>query len=124
MSTIHILLEIQKWVVWGTVPAAVGFPIWYHWRIRWRKNPVGQHIMAYSTVVALLYLTALLQYLHLSLLAMTWIGVVITLLMMLVVWWRVIIFVWLYRHAHRRRDHEQNASFSTTERPFSNKDAP
>lgn len=103
IETITLLHHVQEWLVWLTVPAATGFPIWYQWRIHWRHSPVGQHIMAYSSVVALLYFTALLQYFHMSLLALTWISMILTLLMGIVVWWRVLIFVWIYRHSRREK---------------------
>lgn len=104
MSVSLVLLRhLQEGFVWATLPAAVGFPLWYQWRIRWRRSPVGQHIMAYSTVVALLYLATLVQFIHISLTTMMWISMVITALMMIVVWWRVVIFVWIYREAHRAR---------------------
>jgi len=107
MSTMEWLHHAQEWVVWATLPAAIGFPIWYQLRIRWYHSPVGQHIMGYSLVVALLYMTALLQYAHLSPLFLLWVGLVISVLMGIVVWWRVIIFMWIYRHSRRHRVNAQ-----------------
>lgn len=110
--SISMLHHVQEWLIWLTIPAALGFPFWYHLRVRWARSPIGRHVMAYSSVVALLYLTSLLTYVHLPLIVLMWVSVVITALMMVVVWWRVVIFVWIYRHAHRRRITEENGHVS------------
>lgn len=95
---------LYKTIVYLTVPAAVGFPIWYHLRLRWHSSEIGRHVMGYSVVVALLYLVSILRF--------TWPGIplqrvitlVMALAMMVVVWWRVVVFVHLYRKGRRTRN--------------------
>jgi hypothetical protein len=101
--SLTLLQHMQEAVVWMTFPAAVGFPLWYQWRIHWQRSPVGQHIMAYSSVVALLYLTTLLQFTSIPVIVLMWLSLVLTVLLMVVVWWRVIIFVWIYRNSRKGR---------------------
>lgn len=81
----------------STVPAAVGFPIWYHLRMRWRSSEMGRHVMAYSSVVALAYLSALIGMVFHNWLFEIITRLVISLGMSIVVWWRVIVFIRIRR---------------------------
>lgn len=80
----------------GAIPA-IGFPIWYHLRMRWHASEMGRHIMGYSLVVAFAYASALVgiffqdypfEWLVRALIALSMTGVV---------WWRVIVFIHLRR---------------------------
>lgn len=94
---------LYKIIVCCTAPAAIGFPIWYHFRLRWRDSPMGRHVMGYSIVVGLLYLTTLLRLFFPGMPAQR--GITLTLIvgMMIVVWWRVVVFVRIYHETHRER---------------------
>lgn len=92
-----------KIIVYLTVPAAVGFPIWYHLKLRWRSSEMGRHVMGYSVVVALLYLTSILRMTFPGMPAQRLITFLLALGMMVVVWWRVIVFVHIYRETRQQR---------------------
>lgn len=102
MSPETILL-LQKIIIYLTCPAAIGFPIWYHLRLRWRRSEMGRHVMGYSTVVAFLYLQALVGLWWPAYPGNAYAGLLLALLMMIVIWWRVIVFV------HIRRQADQDA---------------
>lgn len=103
MSLDELYPLVYKALVYLTAPAAIGFPIWYHLRLRWRDSEMGRHVMGYSVVVAFLYLTSIMR--------ITWPGMplqrIITLAlaagMCFVVWWRVVVFVHIYRQTRRQR---------------------
>lgn len=97
------ILEIQKWLVYATVPAAVGFPVWYHLKLHWNSSPMGRHVMGYSVVVGLLYASTLVQMWWPTRAFQLYGNLVLTALMLIVVWWRVIVFVSIYRTTRRER---------------------
>lgn len=45
------------------LPAALAFPFYYHWKSggAWRETAIGRHIMAWSSVFGLLYLSAMIR---------------------------------------------------------------
>jgi hypothetical protein len=93
-----------KVVVWLTVPAAVGFPIWYHLKLQWRSSEMGRHVMGYSAVVALLYVTSILRLTFPGMPAQRIMTLTLAVLMMTVVWWRVLVFVHIYRQTRQERE--------------------
>lgn len=103
MSLDELYPVAYKVVLCLTSPAAIGFPIWYHLRLRWRETEMGQHVMGYSAVVGLLYLTTLLRLFFPGMPLQRVITFTLAVLMMLVVWWRVAVFVRIYRVARRER---------------------
>lgn len=96
-------LTIQKALVWATLPAAVGFPIWYHLRMRWFESEMGRHVMGYSVVVALLYVTSIYGLYFPNHPGQQIVGISLAILMGVVVWWRVLVFVHIYRRTRRER---------------------
>lgn len=103
MSTETVLL-IQKIIVYLTVPAALGFPIWYHFRMRWQRSEMGRHVMGYSSVVALLYFQAMVGIQWSTYPGQRYAGLLLALLMMIVIWWRVIVFVRIRRRTARETE--------------------
>lgn len=108
-NLIDLYPAAYKVVMCLTAPAAIGFPIWYHLRLRWQANPMGQHIMGYSVVVALLYIVTLLRVFFPGLPAQRAITFTLAVLMMIVVWWRVIVFVTIYHQTRNVRQHQREA---------------
>lgn len=109
----EIFTTLQTTFFIATIPAAVGFPFWYHLKMRWRSSEMGRHVMAYSSVVALLYVSGVVQIFledkTLSLIIKT----VLSLLMMIVVWWRVIVFVHVRRRVMQERAAQQERPSET-----------
>ena len=96
---------LSKIVIFMTCPAAIGFPIWYHLKLRWRRSEMGRHVMGYSSVVAFLYLQALVGIFWPLYPGRMYAGLLLAVLMMVVIWWRVIVFV----HIRRQADREERA---------------
>lgn len=86
----------------GAIPA-IGFPIWYHLRMRWSASEMGRHVMGYSFVVALAYASALFKAAFGNYPGESAVRAAIMVLMTVVVWWRVIVFFRLYRQNHPRQ---------------------
>lgn len=103
MSLDELYPLLYKVLVYLTAPAAIGFPIWYHLRLRWQSSEMGRHVMGYSVVVALLYLTSILRISFPGMPLQRVITLVLAVLMLIVVWWRVIVFVHIYRQARQSR---------------------
>lgn len=101
-------LQIQRVIVILTAPAAIGFPIWYHLRLRWRSSEMGRHVMGYSSVVAFLYSQALIGIWWPTYPGQVYVALLVALLMMIVIWWRVIVFVHIRRQMRQRSDEEEN----------------
>jgi hypothetical protein len=75
-------------------PAAIAFPFYYHWKSQgaWRDTAIGRHIMAWSSVFGLLYLSGVIRWFvpdqFLQLVVRPAIGI----LCAIVVWQRFILF--------------------------------
>lgn len=110
MTTVELLVEIQKVLVLATVPAAIGFPIWYHLKLRWYDSEMGRHVMGYSTVVALLYLTTLVRMFFPRYPGQLYTATALAALMGVVIWWRVLVFVHLRREARQKQDEDRKPS--------------
>lgn len=87
-------------IVLGAVPA-IGFPIWYHLRMRWRETEMGQHVMGYSLVVAAAYASGVVNIFFKDYPFEWVVRSFVALGMTAVVWWRVIVFMHLRRMYHR-----------------------
>ncbi len=98
------LILLQKIIIYLTCPAALGFPLWYHFRMRWQHSEMGRHVMGYSVVVAFLYLQALVSLWWPVYPGQMYAGLLLALLMMIVIWWRVIVFVRIRRRVRRETD--------------------
>ena len=99
----ELYLMAQKVLVSLTAPAAIGFPIWYHLKLRWQGSEMGRHVMGYSVVVGFLYIFSILNLFFGELPGQRIISLLITVLMMCVVWWRVVVFVHIYRKTREDR---------------------
>jgi hypothetical protein len=108
MDVIDLYPILYKTIVCCTAPAAIGFPIWYHLRLRWQDSPMGRHVMGYSVVVGLLYLTTILRVFFPGLLAQRVITLLLAVGMLVVVWWRVFVFVRIYHQTRDARVHRQH----------------
>lgn len=102
-SLVDLYPAAYKIVMCLTVPAAVGFPLWYHVRLRWQDSPMGRHVMGYSVVVGLLYIVSLLRVFFPGLPLQRFTTFTLAVLMMIVVWWRVIVFVKIYHQTRAAR---------------------
>lgn len=103
MSTETFIL-IQKVMIYLTVPAAVGFPLWYHLRMRWQNSEMGRHVMGYSVVVAFLYLQALVGIWWPVYPGQKYAALLLEVLLLVVIWWRVIVFVRIRRRVKRETE--------------------
>lgn len=99
----RVLNVMQQAFFVATLPAAIFFPIWYHLKMRWQSSQMGRHVMGYSVVVAMLYLSGVLRIFFSGPLATLVIRTVLTGAMMYVVWWRVVVFVSIRRRVARER---------------------
>lgn len=108
MDVIDLYPILYKTIVCCTAPAAVGFPIWYHLRLRWQDNAMGRHVMGYSVVVALLYLTTILRVFFPGLPLQRVITLCLAIGMLVVVWWRVFVFVRIYHQTKAFRARQQD----------------
>lgn len=100
MSPDTIVL-LDKILIFLTCPAAFGFPIWYHLKLRWQQSEMGRHVMGYSAAVALLYFQALVGIFWPMYPGSIYAGLLLAVAMMIVIWWRVIVFVHIRREAER-----------------------
>lgn len=107
MSSEKILL-IQEVIVLLTFPAALGFPIWYHLRMRWQQSEMGRHVMGYSSVVAFLYSQAVVSIWWPVYPGRVYASLLLALLMMAVIWWRVIVFVRIRQRVNREAREKSN----------------
>ena len=103
MSTEAFIL-IQEVIIFLTVPAALGFPIWYHLRMRWQNSEMGRHVMGYSVVVAFLYFQAVVGIWWPTYPGQKYAGLLLASLMMIVIWWRVIVFGRIRRRMKREME--------------------
>jgi hypothetical protein len=115
MTLLEWYALLGKICVYLTLPAAVGFPIWYHLSMRWQRSAMGRHVMGYSCVVALLYLSTLLQFFTLSPVVSGGIGVALAVLMMIVVWWRVLVFIKVKKQVETEKAVEAKARLNRME---------
>jgi len=114
MSLDELYPLAYKIVLCLTAPAAIGFPIWYHLRLRWQDSEMGKHVMGYSAVVGLLYLTSLLRLFFPGMPLQRGITITLAVLMLVVVWWRVVVFVHIYRQTRQERLAEERRRADTT----------
>jgi hypothetical protein len=99
-------------LVLATVPAAVGFPIWYHFRMRWRESAMGRHVMGYSVAVALTYLSGVVRWFYPQAAVGEFLRILISALLGAVVWWRVIIFMKIYHQTRKDRQVREDKDVS------------
>lgn len=99
----ELVYRVQEVLIFLTCPAALGFPVWYHLRLRWRQSEMGRHVMSYSSVVAFLYLQALVSVWWPAYPGKIYVNILLAVLLMIVIWWRVIVFVRIRRQM--RQDH-------------------
>lgn len=83
----------------GWIPA-VFFPVWYHLRIKWRDTEMGRHVMAYSCVVAMAYTSGVIRVFLRDYPGENLVRLGLNVLMIIVVWWRPIVFLHLRRVYH------------------------
>lgn len=103
MSLDELYPLLYKVLVYLTAPAAIGFPIWYHLRLRWQASEMGRHVMGYSVVVGLLYLTSILRISFPGMPLQRVITLLLAVGMFIVVWWRVLVFMHIYHRTRQER---------------------
>lgn len=117
MSVAELLRDAM--VVVGAIPA-IGFPFWYHLRMRWRETEMGRHVMGYSCVVAFAYFSALIHMFFKDY-PFEWAVRLITAVgMTTVVWWRVIVFM----HVRKLYRAAQEPSMSVRHSPAESEETP
>ena len=89
----------NTFVIIGWVPAFF-FPIWYASRMRWRATEMGRHVMGYSAVVAMAYTSGLIGVFLDEYPGEDTVRLTLNFFMVIVVWWRLIVFMRLRRLYH------------------------
>ena len=93
MGRIVFETAITVGIIFGGLGSILFLP-YYHFLTKgdWRKTGVGQHIMAFSFVMAMLYTSGLLGRIFPGAFAKDVIRAVLVVSCAVVVWWRIILF--------------------------------
>lgn len=91
---------VYQTILWFSLIGSWVFPLWYGFTKPWYRSAMGQHLMAYSGVMAIsMTLLAIRPLFGGGELRATPIGIVLVLLIGLLGWWRAGLF-----YVYRNRD--------------------